>query len=509
MDTSIYKSIAERTGGDIYIGVVGPVRSGKSTFLRRFMEAVVLPNIPGEYDRNRARDEMPQSAGGRTVMTTEPKFVPDEAVSIHAGDTHCRVKMVDCVGYMIPEVMGTEEDGGPRMVHTPWSNEPVPFEEAAETGTRRVITEHATIGMLVTSDGTVGELPRDNFIGAEERVAKELTEIGKPFAIICNSAMPEREESVRLAMAMEEKYGVPVALVNCMELSADDIDRILEMVLLEFPLREITVSLPGWMHAFPAESTLQDGVMEAVLNTTENLTKLREADNSFCEAMAELADRVVEPYRRSCGELGNTWESVQVSVEKIEPGEGSITAVLHLPEGLYYHLLSGLTGIPMADETSMHRALWTLAEVKREYDRFSSALEDVRTRGYGVVMPDREQLTLEEPELVKEPGGFGVRLRASAPSIHMIRTGICAEVHPMVGTEQQSEEFARYLTERFHEDPAALWETNMLGKTLYELVGDSLHEKMEHLPPEAREKFGETLSRILNEGANGLVCILL
>ncbi len=507
MDTSIYKSIAERTGGEIYIGVVGPVRSGKSTFLRRFMEEVVLPGITSEYDRNRARDEMPQSAGGRTVMTTEPKFVPDEAVSIRAGDTACRVKMVDCVGYMIPEVMGTEEDGGPRMVHTPWQTEPIPFEEAAEMGTRKVITEHATIGMLVTSDGTVGELPRDNFIGAEERVARELTEIGKPFAIICNSAAPEREESVRLAMEMEEKYGVPVALVNCMELSAEDIDHILEMVLLEFPLRELTVCLPGWMNAFREETSLQEGITEAILTGTAHITRLREADTALCQALGEAADRVVEPYRRSCDE-GN-WQAATVVIEKIEAGEGSVTANLTLPEGLYYHLLSDLTGIPMADEGAMHRALCTLAQVKREYDRFSTALEDVRTRGYGVVMPDREQLVLEEPELVKEPGGFGVRLRASAPSIHMIRTGICAEVHPMTGTEQQSEEFARYLTDRFHEDPAALWETNMLGKTLYELVGDSLHEKMAHLPPDAREKFGETLSRILNEGANGLVCILL
>ncbi len=509
MEASIYKSIAERTGGEIYIGVVGPVRSGKSTFLRRFMEAVVLPHIPGEYDRNRARDEMPQSAGGRTVMTTEPKFVPDEAVSIRAGDTECRVKMVDCVGYMIPEVMGTEEDGSPRMVHTPWSTEPIPFEEAAEVGTRRVITEHATIGMLVTSDGTVGDLPRDNYIGAEERVARELTEIGKPFAIICNSAYPEREESVRLALSMEEKYGVPVALVNCMELSAEDIDHILEMVLLEFPLREITVCLPGWMNAFREETALQEGITEAVMTSTAELTRLRDAGEDFCGRLAEEVFHVVEPYRRACGESANGWGSPAVAIEKIQPGEGSVTACLTMPEGLYYHLLSQLTGIPMENEAAMHQALCTLAGVKREYDRFSTALDDVRTRGYGVVMPEREQLTLEEPELVREPGGFGVRLRATASSIHMIRTGICAEVHPMTGTEQQSEEFVRYLTERFREDPAALWDTNMLGKTLYELVGDSLHEKLDHLPPEAREKFGETLSRILNEGANGLVCILL
>lgn len=499
---SIYKNIAERTGGEIYIGVVGPVRSGKSTFIRRFMESVVIPAIPGEYDRNRARDEMPQSAGGRTVMTTEPKFVPDEAVLIRTGDAECRVKMIDCVGYLIPEVLGTDEDGQTRMVHTPWSDTPVPFEEAAETGTRKVITEHATIGMLVTSDGTVGDIPRDNYIGAEERIARELTEIGKPFAIICNSAHPEREEAVRLALSLEERYGVPVALVNCLELSAEDIDHILEMVLMEFPVREITVQLPAWMGIFPGETALQEGIYRNITEAAAGVTKLQAVGGTFCETLCSAAAGTVQPY---VGDAAGT----EAVLERIDAGEGSALLTLKLPDALYYHLLSGMTGIEMKDETELMQALCSLAETKKEYDKIASAIRDVNTRGYGIVMPEMEDLQLEEPEIVKQAGGFGVRLRAHAPSIHMIRTDISAEVHPIVGTEQQSEELVRYLTKEFTENPDGIWDTNMLGRTLYELVGDSLTEKMAHMPEDAREKFGETLSKIINEGASGLVCIIL
>jgi len=500
---SIYKDIAERTGGEIYIGVVGPVRSGKSTFIRRFMEAVVIPNIQDEYDRNRARDEMPQSAGGRTVMTTEPKFVPDEAVRIRTGDnTECKVKMVDCVGYLIPEVLGTDENGQTRMVHTPWSAEPVPFEEAAETGTRRVITDHATIGMLVTTDGTVGDIPRDNYIGAEERIAAELAELGKPFAVICNSAHPEREESIRLAMSLEQKYGVPVALVNCMELNAEDIEHILEMVLMEFPLREITVTLPAWTTVFRGEKALSEQLVQDIASVTGELTKLQSVDENFCRTLENAAARTVNTYVEGS-------EGVRVSLDGMDAGEGSVRMTLHLPDRLYYHLLSSMTGIPMKNQAELMEALRSLSDTKKEYEKFSNAIRDVNAKGYGIVMPEMEDMRLEEPEIVKQSGGFGVRLRATAPSIHMIRTNISAEVHPIVGSEQQSEELVRYLTQEYTDNPDGVWDTNMLGRTLYELVGDSLTEKMAHMPEDAREKFGETLSRIINEGASGLVCIIL
>ncbi len=502
----LYKNIAERTGGEIYIGVVGPVRSGKSTFIRRFMESVVIPAIPGEYDRNRARDEIPQSAGGRTVMTTEPKFVPDEAVEIRTGEgdspTTCRVKMIDCVGYLIPEVLGTDENGQTRMVHTPWSPEPIPFAEAAEMGTHKVITEHATIGMLVTSDGTIGDIPRDNYIGAEERIAKELTEIGKPFAIICNSATPDREESIQLALHLEEKYGVPVALVNCLELSPEDIAHILEMVLLEFPMREITVQLPTWMGVFREETALQEGIIQSIVTTAAHIQKLQGMNAAFCQELQESVTKSILPY------IGENSDTTAV-IDQIHAGEGSVHMHLDLPETLYYHLLSQRTGISIDSETELLTALCTLAETKKEYDKFSNAIRDVNTKGYGVVMPEVHDLLLEEPEIVKEAGGFGVRLRATAPSIHLIKTNISAEVHPMVGTEQQSEELVRYLSKEFTENPDGIWDTNMLGRSLYDLVEDSLQEKMSHMPEDARGKFGETLSRILNEGASGLVCIIL
>jgi len=502
INNSLYKNIAERTGGEIYIGVVGPVRSGKSTFIRRFMESVVIPSIENEFDRNRARDEMPQSAGGRTVMTTEPKFVPDEGVRIRTGEgRECRVKMVDCVGYLIPEVLGTDENGETRMVHTPWSAEPLPFEEAAETGTRKVITDHATIGMLVTSDGTIGDIPRDNYIGAEERIAAELTEIGKPFAIICNSANPEREESVRLAMSMEKKYKVPVALVNCLELSAEDISHILDMVLLEFPLKELSVTFPQWMSVFSEETRLKEALTDVVAGTAGTLTKLQSVDENFMRVLENAASTAITPWVSSA--------EVSAHADKIDAGSGKVELTLALPDSLYYYLLTRMTGIPVQNESELLTALRSMSEIKREYDKFSEAIRDVHSKGYGIVMPEVQDLQLEEPEIVKQPGGYGVRLRATAPSVHLIRTNVSAEVHPIVGSEEQSEELIRYLNKEFSENPDGIWETNMFGRSLYDLVNDGLTTKMAHMPEDAREKFGETLTKIINEGASGLVCIIL
>ncbi len=500
--TDIYRDIAERTHGDVYIGVVGPVRTGKSTFIKRFMEAVVLPNIRNEDARARARDELPQSAGGKTVMTTEPKFIPDEGVEISADGTSMRVKLVDCVGYMIPDVIGGEEDGAVRMVHTPWHAEPVPFGEAAEYGTRKVITDHATVGVLVTSDGSVGDLPRENYTGAEERVAAELAALGKPYVIVLNSAHPEAEESVRLAEGLEDKYGAPVALLNCAVLDADDVYHILGMLLDQFPAKQVDVLLPAWVSALPEDHALRAGLRESVASAVKKLGRLSEVGTVFAQAVAE-------GFVQTARAVGSYPEDPAVRVMKTDAGSGTAELAVSLPDGLYYDVISALTSIPMKNEEELIDALRRLAAGKKEIDRYREAIEDVNARGYGIVMPEVENLRLEEPEIIRQSGAYGVRLRASAPSIHMIRTDIKAEISPVVGTEEQSEEMVKTLMEGFENDPASIWESKMFGRTLYDLINDGLHLKLAHLPDDARQKFGETLSKVINEGSSGLICIIL
>ncbi len=502
-DTSIYRDIAERTGGNVYIGVVGPVRTGKSTFIKKFMENVVIPGIPGEFERERARDELPQSAGGRTVMTTEPKFIPDEGVSIQTKDgTSMRVKLVDCVGYMIPEALGGTEDGNTRMVHTPWHEAPVPFEEAAEYGTRKVITDHSSIGMLVTSDGTIGEFSRDNYTGVEERVAAELTELGKPFAVILNTANPAREESVNLAMKLEEKYNAPVALVNCMELNADDIWQILGMLLEEFPAKQVDIELPSWTAVLPEDHRLKNAVREAAVTASGEIRRLRDVREGFAAALSEGVNQ-------AAASIGTYADPAEVKIEKTDAGTGCASITVRLPEGLYYDVISEMTGIPMKNETELMGALTGLSDAKRELDKYRDAIRDVNEKGYGIVMPTAENLTLEEPQIVRQAGSYGVKLKASAASIHMVKTNIETEINPIVGTEQQSEEMVGYLMKEFEEDPGAIWESNLFGRSLYDLMTDGLHAKLEHMPDDARQKFGETLSKIINEGSQGLICIIL
>lgn len=490
-DLAIYKNIAERTQGDIYIGVVGPVRTGKSTFIKRFMEALVLPNIPNQYGRDRARDEMPQSAAGRTVMTCEPKFIPDEAVEINLPDnTSFKVKMIDCVGYIVPGAIGNYEDGHPRMIMTPWSENEMPFDLAAEIGTKKVINEHSTIGVLVTTDGSFGEIERDSYVGAEERVIAELKQINKPFVIVLNSAYPENQNTVALAYEMEEKYKVPVALVNCLDLSDEDIKSIIELVLFEFPIKEIGIDMPDWINSLAPTHWLRNSIFNSIRDCADSITKVGQIKTNF---KALNANDNIKSFR----------------INKVNLGEGSANISIILKDDLYFNIISEMTGFDISNEEAILPLLKNLSEIKAKYEKIAEALEEVNEKGYGIVTPAIDDLMLEEPEIVKQVGGYGVRLKASAPSIHMIRANIETEVSPIVGTEKQSEDLVKFLLREFEEDPKKIWESNIFGKSLHELVNEGLNTKLAHMPDEARAKLSETLERIVNEGSNGLICIIL
>lgn len=483
-DNSIYSYIAKRTGGDIYIGVVGPVRTGKSTFIHRFLDDVVLPNIEDEYDRQRTLDEMPQSASGRTIMTTEPKFVPDDSVKVVIDqDIEFRVKMVDCVGYLVDGALGAEENGENRMVITPWSEEAMPFAEAAELGTSKVIGEHATIAMLVTTDGSIAGLPRESYIHAEERVARELRQFGKPFAIILNSANPESDSAHDLAHQLEEKYGAPVALVCCPDLDADDIREILALVLSEFPVREMSFTLPDWTEALPSDHKMKSEIIKNISAFSDNVTKLGDIEKHISDY---------------------NFERVSVNA-----GDGTASFNIPIDRAEYYKTVSELAGVNVENDRDMMATLIELAAIRDKYMRIEDALSDVNEKGYGIVMPTLGELKLDEPSLVKQPNGYGVKVSAHADSIHMIKTGIRADLCPVIGSEEQSEEVVKFLQSEFEENPDKVWEYNMFGRSLYEMVSDGMNAKLSHMPDESREKLGETLGKIINEGSNGLICILL
>ncbi len=424
-------------------------------------------------------------------MTTEPKFIPEEAIPvIFENNAVMKVRMIDCVGYLIPEAMGAVENGQPRMVRTPWQEEPMPFEAAAEMGTRKVITDHSTIGMLITTDGSIGEIPRESYVEAEERIVQELRELGKPFAVILNSATPSADSSIALAYELEEKYGVPVALVSCIELDAEDIRHILGLVLEEFPVSEITLSLPEWVTALDEGHRISLSLKNSLKLCANSVTKMGDIKNAF-EKMRE-----------------NEYVSM-AQIEEIDLGTGKARISIGMEDGLYYSVIEELTGLAIKGEKDLIGTLRELATVKEKYEKVEEALRSVNETGYGIVMPDVEELHLEEPKIVKQSGGYGVKLRAAAQSIHMIRANIETEINPMVGTEQQSEDLVRYMLKEFESDPKSIWESNMFGKTLYELINEGLHTKLEHMPEESRKKLSETLERIINEGSNGLICILL
>lgn len=488
---SIYQDIAQRTDGDIYIGVVGPVRTGKSTFIKKFMENLVLPNIDNSYKRERATDELPQSAAGRTIMTTEPKFIPNEAVEVKLADSATfRVRMIDCVGYIVPSALGYIENENPRMVMTPWYDKEIPFNMAAEIGTRKVITDHSTIGLVVTTDGSIGEIPREEYEEAEERVIDELKEIKKPFIILLNCVYPMAETALNLRAAMERKYNVPVLNVNCLELNEGEIRNIIETVLFEFPVKEISVDLPDWITALDSGHWLHSSIYDNIHSSAKDIVKIREVRNAINGI--------------NSNEFVNS-----VNFDGVDLGRGTASIVVTLLPELFYRVLGETTGFEIGGEGDLIETMISLSKMKKQYDKVKNAIDEVNATGYGIVMPTIEELKLEDPEIVKQGGRFGVRLEASSESIHMLKCRVVTEINPIVGSEKQSEELVNYLLKEFDESPEKIWESNIFGKSLHELVTEGLHNKLYRMPADAREKLQETLERIINEGCGGLICILL
>ena len=487
--SDLYADIAERTGGDIYIGVVGPVRTGKSTLIKRFMELMILPEISDEAFGRRARDELPQSAAGRTIMTTEPKFVPEQAVRLELeGGIELRARMIDCVGYLVPGAMGHEEGERPRMVKSPWFDDEVPFDTAAEMGTRKVICEHSTIGLAVTTDGSISDIPRENYVEAEQRVVEELEAIHKPFVILLNCVEPQAPESLALAAHLQEKYGHAVLPVSCAEMTQGTIHEVLRQVLLEFPVKELAFAMPKWVTMLSAGHWLQQEIYAAVREYAEGITSMRDLTAGTGPACPSV--------KQSC-------------VRALHMGTGCAEVALQLDDGISYTVLSEETGLDVPDEESLLPCVLKLARVKAQYDKLKSALEEVEATGYGIVMPSMDELRLEEPEIIHQGGRSGVRLKASAPSIHMMKIETHTEVSPIVGSEKQTEELVASLLQEFEEDPLKLWQSNIFGKSLHELVNEGLQAKLLNMPMPARAKMQETLERVINEGCSGLICILL
>ena len=489
--TSIYQDMAARTGGSIYIGVVGPVRTGKSTFIKRFMETQVLPHIDNTYRRDRAQDELPQSGSGKTIMTSEPKFVPEEAVQIRLEEGAAfSVRLVDCVGYMVDSAVGQFEDLAPRMVMTPWFDHEIPMTEAAEIGTRKVITDHATVGVVVTTDGTVTDIPREDYREAEERVIRELQEIGKPFLVLMNSAQPESARAAAAAEEIREKYGVGCRCVNCLALTEEDINGIIRELLYQFPLQELDVFLPPWVDALHGEHPIRSGLYQEISQAASQLTRI--SDLQPCMALLAQGENV---------------ESASSS--DIDLGSGVAQVEIRLPRRMFFETLSQQSGLQVGDDGDLMQLIGELAEAKREYDKVAPALKAARETGYGIVMPGVEELNLEDPEIVRQGGRYGVRMRASAPSIHLIRADIETTVSPIVGNEKQSEDMVNYLLQEFEGDTGKLWQSNIFGRSFHEIVGEDLQAKLKRMPADAQAKLRQALERIINEGGGGLICIIL
>lgn len=490
-NTDIYKDISARTNGAIMIGVVGPVRTGKSTFIKRFMETLVIPNIDDEYMRERARDELPQSGSGRTIMTAEPKFVPEEAVQIRLGeDTSCSVRLVDCVGYMVSGASGRFEDGSERLVTTPWFDHEVTMTEAAESGTRKVICDHSTIGLVITTDGSICDIDRAAYVEPEERVVSELQSIGKPFVILLNSAEPDSEYAIELETQLAEKYSAPCMRVNCQRLNENGITEIMRRVLGQFPLSELSIKFPDWFDAIEYKNSMKSELFRSIINSSGGVCCVDDIGIMLSEM--EQSELVEAAY-----------------IENSDMGSGVINIAVDIPRALYYKLISDESGLDIQSDGQLVSILREMSAVKQEYDKIKDALESVKNTGYGVVMPDHEQLQIEEPQLVKQGGKYAVKLKARAPAIHMLRTGVETVVSPSIGGDNASEEIISFLLQGFDGDMSRLWESNIFGRPLYDIAQEGIAERLNSLPQNARAKLQETLQRIVNEGRGTLICILL
>ncbi|MEO2227175.1 stage IV sporulation protein A [Priestia megaterium] len=487
----VFKDIAERTGGDIYLGVVGAVRTGKSTFIKKFMELVVLPHIENEAERARTQDELPQSAAGKTIMTTEPKFVPNQAVNVLVDDgLEVNIRLVDCVGYTVPGAKGYEDENGPRMINTPWYEEPIPFHEAAEIGTRKVIQEHSTIGVVITTDGSIGDIPRQDYVEAEERVINELKEVGKPFIMVINTVQPYHPDTEKLRAKLNEKYDIPVLAMSVESMRDTDVMNVLREALYEFPVLEVNVNLPSWVMVLKDKHWLRESYQEAVKETVKDIKRLRDVE------------RVVEQFSQ--------FEFIdQARLAGIEMGQGIAEIDLYAPDDLYDQILKEIVGVEIRGRDHLLQLMQDFVHAKTEYDQVSDALRMVKQTGYGVAAPSLSDMSLDEPEIIRQGSRFGVRLKAVAPSIHMIKVDVESEFAPIIGTEKQSEELVRYLMQDFEDDPLSIWNSDIFRRSLSSIVREGIQGKLSLMPENARYKLKETLERIINEGSGGLIAIIL
>lgn len=487
----LYEDISKRTNGEIYIGVVGPVRTGKSTFIKNMMNLLVIPNIDNKYKKERALDELPQSGSGKTIMTTEPKFIPNEACPISlSNNIKFNARFVDCVGYLVNNAIGHMENDIPRMVKTPWSEEEIPFEKAAEIGTKKVIEEHSTIGILVTTDGSFSEIDRDDYIPAEERVCKELSNLNKPYVIVLNSSSPSSESCINLAKSLQEKYNVSVIPMDCSKLNINNINEIFGKILFEFPTKQINITYPDWINALDSSHWIKRNISSQIKESFKN-TKIIKQINSAVESIK--SSEIIK----------------STSLDEINLANGISNISLKLDSSLYYKVLSEMSGTTILSEYDLFETFCKCARIKNEYDRIAPALEEVKAKGYGIINPSINELILDEPEMVKQGAKYGVKLRAKAPSIHLIKTDVETEISPIVGSEKQSEDLVRSLLSQFENDPKEIWNSNIFGRSLHELVNEGLQSKLSCMPIEAQSKLQQTLERIVNEGSGGLICIIL